>query len=104
MTHQSRNPESWGPSGGSPSARPRYEHERTDLAERRQEELRRGFLRDVLPVLFDPFRKTNHRRQGSERLGLGLFITSQIVRSHAGSIDVQSSGGTTTFVVRLPRR
>jgi PAS domain S-box-containing protein len=37
-------------------------------------------------------------------LGLGLFIADQIVRAHAGSIEVASSSETgTVFSVRLPR-
>ena len=59
---------------------------------------------EILPVLFDPFRKTHHRRQHSDGLGLGLFISQQIVLSHGGTIQVASANGRTTFVVRLPRR
>lgn len=36
-------------------------------------------------------------------LGLGLFIASQIVRSHGGSIGVESSADGTVFTCRLPR-
>ncbi len=59
---------------------------------------------ELLPVLFDPFRSTNHKRDGSRGLGLGLFITEQIVRAHGGEIAVSSSkAGGTTFRLRLPR-
>lgn len=57
---------------------------------------------DQLAVLFDPYK----RGRGSERhhsgLGLGLYIVSQIVASHRGRIDVESSEAGTTFRVSLP--
>lgn len=59
---------------------------------------------ELLPVLFDPFRSTKHKRDGSRGLGLGLFITEQIVRAHGGEIAVTSSEDAgTTFRCRLPR-
>jgi signal transduction histidine kinase len=36
-------------------------------------------------------------------LGLGLFITNEIVRAHGGGIAVTSSDGATAFAVTLPR-
>jgi signal transduction histidine kinase len=55
-----------------------------------------------LPVIFDPFQGTKGaRRKG---LGLGLFITKQILLAHGGQIDVESNPTRgTTFTVRLPR-
>ncbi len=56
----------------------------------------------LLPVLFDPFRGS----RSSERkgLGIGLFITQQIVVAHGGTVDVSSSETEgTTFRVDLPR-
>jgi GAF domain-containing protein len=58
---------------------------------------------ELIPVLFDPFRSTRHKRDGSYGLGLGLFITEQIVRAHGGEIEVHSDGETTTFRILLPR-
>ena len=59
---------------------------------------------DLLPVIFDPFRRTTARGQRSRGLGLGLFISQQIVAAHGGTIDVCSSASEgTTFTVRLPR-
>src|SRR6185503_14783669 len=46
---------------------------------------------DVLPVLFDPFRRG--RGAGVENkggIGLGLYIAEQIVTAHGGRIEVQS--------------
>lgn len=58
---------------------------------------------DVLPVLFEPFRG-NTRYQRTRGLGLGLFITQQIIAAHGGTIDVSSGPGAgTTFTVYLPR-
>jgi signal transduction histidine kinase len=39
----------------------------------------------------------------SGSLGLGLYIAERIVHAHAGTIEVASDGGDTTFTVRLPR-
>jgi signal transduction histidine kinase len=36
-------------------------------------------------------------------LGLGLYIASEIVRVHGGTLSVRSEGGATTFTMRLPR-
>jgi PAS domain S-box-containing protein len=57
---------------------------------------------DLLPILFAPFRgsQQSSKRQG---LGLGLFITDQIVRAHAGTIEVSSRDDVTTFTIHLPR-
>jgi signal transduction histidine kinase len=40
----------------------------------------------------------------AQNLGLGLYITKDIVMSHGGTINVTSTEETgTTFIVRLPR-
>jgi PAS domain S-box-containing protein len=54
----------------------------------------------ALAGLFDPFKRANGRHGG---VGLGLYIVDQIVRAHAGVIDVTSSAEAgTTFQLRLP--
>jgi signal transduction histidine kinase len=59
---------------------------------------------DLLPTLFDPFRGTKSRGERSHGLGLGLFITEQLVLAHGGQLDVRSTHDEgTTFTVRLPR-
>jgi signal transduction histidine kinase len=59
---------------------------------------------ELIPSLFDPFRGTQHRRAHARGLGLGLFITKEIVVAHGGSVNVESSQDAgTTFIVRLPR-
>ena len=54
----------------------------------------------LLPVLFDPFRRG---REGGRGLGLGLYIARQIVAAHGGHLDVSSSAEEgTRFCVTLP--
>lgn len=60
---------------------------------------------DLIPHVFDPFRRGSADRAGHGRgLGLGLYITQQIVLAHRGEITVRSSAEEgTTFTIRLPR-
>jgi len=61
---------------------------------------------DLLPHLFDPFRRGREPAAGKDRnnLGLGLFIVRAVVEAHGGSIDVTSERKQgTRFLVRLPR-
>lgn len=59
---------------------------------------------DVVATLFEPMSGGDGRRQKSHGLGLGLFITKQIVRAHGGTIDLDSEApGETAFRVELPR-
>lgn len=53
-------------------------------------------------ALFEPFRRfADHAGSGS--LGLGLFITEQIVRAHGGTVSVASTDTDgTTFTITLP--
>jgi signal transduction histidine kinase len=55
---------------------------------------------EQLPKIFEPFRRGDRSRQG---LGLGLFITREIVRAHCGAIEVRSDTEETVFTVRWPR-
>jgi signal transduction histidine kinase len=56
---------------------------------------------EILPTLFDPFRRGETAVPG---LGLGLYIVREIVRAHAGSVEVTSTAHAgTTFTVTLPR-
>jgi signal transduction histidine kinase len=57
-----------------------------------------------LPRLFDPYRQGQRSRGSSQGLGLGLFITQEIVHAHGGRIDVHSTAAEgTRFSVTLPR-
>jgi signal transduction histidine kinase len=56
---------------------------------------------DLLPTIFDPLTRRGSTRPDST--GLGLFIASEIVAAHGGTIVVSSSREAgTNFVVRLP--
>jgi PAS domain S-box-containing protein len=60
----------------------------------------------LLPVIFNPFRRVRVRRESRNPrgLGLGLFITHEIVTGHGGEIQVTSDReGGTTFRVWLPK-
>jgi len=58
---------------------------------------------DILPEVFEPFRQG--RQQDKARgLGLGLYISKEIVGAHGGTIGVTSSESSgTRFRVHLPR-
>ena len=60
----------------------------------------------ALPTLFDPFvRGAMKLPSGGQRdgVGLGLFISREIVSAHSGTIAVDSSeDGGTVFTIRLP--
>jgi signal transduction histidine kinase len=59
----------------------------------------------LLPYVFDAFRRGGGAAKAATGLGLGLFISQQIVAGHGGSIEVRSKEGEgTTFRVRWPRR
>ncbi|MFP2901765.1 ATP-binding protein [Corallococcus sp. 4LFB] len=61
---------------------------------------------ELLPHLFDPFKGSRLPEQGNKHrsLGLGLYIVSEIVQVHQGSVRVESgSGQGTAFTVRWPR-
>jgi signal transduction histidine kinase len=59
---------------------------------------------DVLPHIFEPFRRGEPERAAGEGLGLGLFIARTLVEAHGGTIEVVTGGDGTTFRVTLPRR
>jgi PAS domain S-box-containing protein len=58
----------------------------------------------LLPVLFDPFRRgTRDANVKTRGLGLGLYITKEIVLAHGGTVRVTSNASDgTQFTVTLP--
>lgn len=55
---------------------------------------------EIAEQLFKPFWQA--AKSGTKKgLGLGLFIASEIARSHGGALEVQSSNGKTTFTYRM---
>lgn len=58
-----------------------------------------GIPPELRPRLFDPFFPGRAEGDG---VGFGLAVTHQIVTSHQGRIDVQSSDAGTTMIVELP--
>jgi signal transduction histidine kinase len=62
-----------------------------------------GITPDRVDRIFERFYRA-HDDRGLGGLGLGLYITRQIVQRHGGEITVESEPGRgSTFVVRLPR-
>ncbi|HEY3499928.1 MAG TPA: response regulator [Polyangiaceae bacterium] len=60
---------------------------------------------ELMPALFDPFRRRQGPRAASQGLGLGLYISQQIALAHGGSVEANSSKDSgTVFTVRIPRR
>ena len=58
---------------------------------------------DVVATLFDPFKRqstTNERNQGG--MGLGLYISHEVMRGHGGTLVYVPGDGTVTFEARLP--
>jgi phosphoserine phosphatase RsbU/P len=56
-------------------------------------------------TIFDPFRRGEQRSYNVRKgLGLGLYITRQVVEAHGGTVDVDSTlADGTTFTLTLPR-
>ena len=58
---------------------------------------------DILPRIFDPFHGAR-ASSGTQGLGLGLFISQQIVVAHGGVLSVESTAEVgTAFAVRFPK-
>jgi two-component system, OmpR family, sensor histidine kinase SenX3 len=64
-----------------------------------------GIPADAIPRLFQPyFRHDEAKQLAPDGMGIGLFVTRQIVLAHGGDISVESKEGQgTTFTVILPR-
>lgn len=59
---------------------------------------------EIMGQLFDPLRGGQRPPGRREGLGLGLYMVSQIVNGHLGSVEVDSGrDGSTTFRIAVPR-
>ncbi len=64
-----------------------------------------GLPPDLLPRVFDLFRRGHHaRHQGREGLGIGLSVVKRLVEMHGGTVAAWSAGPGrgSEFTVRLP--
>jgi len=61
-----------------------------------------------IPTIFNPLKRgrgEEQKKSASSSLGLGLFITKEIIESHGGKIEVTSTAEEgTTFFAWLPRQ
>jgi signal transduction histidine kinase len=58
---------------------------------------------EILPKIFTSFYRLERPASRSDGLGLGLYISKEIVVAHGGTIEVESSAGDgTRFIIRLP--
>ena len=67
-----------------------------------------GFNKEELERLFKPFGKVERYGQGldivPDGMGMGLYITKELVELHKGMIWAESAGRNkgSTFIIRLP--
>ena len=62
-----------------------------------------GIPAEALPHLFERFYQVRPGALSRQGLGLGLFLTRELVAAHGGTIEARSTEGAgATFIVRLP--
>jgi signal transduction histidine kinase len=63
-----------------------------------------GIEKSKMEHIFEPFKQLGASSRYSSGLGIGLFLTKQLVELHEGTIEVQSDGigKGSTFTVRMP--
>ncbi|HEY8599581.1 MAG TPA: CheR family methyltransferase [Thermomicrobiales bacterium] len=74
------------------------------VAEVRVQDTGPGIPPEALATIFSRFQQvTGGDRQASRGLGLGLFISRELVIAHGGTLNVESAVGQgSTFILRLP--
>jgi signal transduction histidine kinase len=62
-----------------------------------------GIAPDLVPLLFNRYSRANPSGYQYSGMGLGLYISAEIIKSHGGQIGVDSElGKGTTFWFTLP--
>ena len=62
-----------------------------------------GIPQNKIPLIFDRFYRVDEKSQRYAGLGLGLYISAEIVRRHNGHINIESKEDEgSTFWFRLP--
>lgn len=63
-----------------------------------------GIPQDKIPMIFDRFYRVDENSQRYSGLGLGLYISSEIIRQHGGNINIESTTGRgSTFWFVIPQ-
>lgn len=64
-----------------------------------------GIAAENIPRLFDRYWQANKEQDNSKGMGLGLYISSEIINKHQGKIGVDSTPGAgSTFWFEIPQR
>jgi signal transduction histidine kinase/CheY-like chemotaxis protein len=63
-----------------------------------------GISAERLAYIFDPFQEPEHPHMRREGIGIGLSLSSKLIKLHGGSIEAQSlgKGAGSTFTIHLP--
>jgi signal transduction histidine kinase len=59
---------------------------------------------ELVPFIFEPFRRGRDAAEKQRGLGLGLYISREIALAHGGVLAFRSTSERTTFWLRLPRQ
>jgi PAS domain S-box-containing protein len=64
-----------------------------------------GISKDKIPFLFDPYYQVKKGKTNTQGLGLGLYISAEIIKKHHGEIGVISEMGKgTSFWFTIPKK